>query len=248
MSNPDADLLSAFDGHDVDSVRAALASGANVREPINGKLATDWLLQEYHRTDRLQECLRLLLDAGAELSDPVTAPVLLDDAESIRAAAEADADFLDHRTSLRSAFVSLEDVTLLHVAVEYGNANAARALIELGVDVNARAGVDDYDLNGHTPIFHTVNSNGNRSAAIMRMLVEAGADCEILLKGLDWGKSYPWETIFFDITPISFAQMGLMPQVHRRDADIYANICYLLEAAGRPVPQLENVPNEYLRQ
>lgn len=248
MGDPNADLLSAFDGHDVDTVRAALAAGANVGEPINGKLATDWLLQEYHRTDRLQECLRLLLEAGAELSDPVIAPVLLDDAESIRAAANADADFLDHRTSLRSAFVSLEDVTLLHVAAEYGNASAARTLIELGVDVNARAGVDDYDLNGHTPIFHTVNSNGNRSATIMRMLVDAGADCEILLKGLDWGKSYPWETIFFDVTPISFAQLGLMPQVHRRETDIYANICSMLEAAGRPVPPLENMPNEYLRQ
>jgi hypothetical protein len=248
MPDPNADLLSAFDGHDVEGVRAALAAGANVLEPINGKLATDWLLEEYHRTDRLQACLRLLLDAGAELSDPVIAPVLLDDAEEIRAAVEADADFLDHRTSLRSAFVSLEDVTLLHVAAEFGNANAARALIKLGVDVNARAEVDDYDLNGHTPIFHAVNSNGNRSEPIMRMLVEAGADCEILLKGLHWGQSYPWETTFFDVTPISFAQMGLLPQVHRREADIYANVCYLLEAAGRPVPPLENVPNEYLRK
>jgi ankyrin repeat protein len=247
MSDPNADLLSAFDGHDVDGVRTALAAGANVREPINGKLATDWLLEEYHRTDRLQECLRLLLDAGAELSDPVIAPVLLDDAEAIRDAADANPDFLDHRTTLRSAFVSLEDVTLLHVAAEYGNANAARALIKLGVDVNARAGVNDYELNGHTPIFHSVNSNGNRSAAIMRMLVDAGADCDILLKGLDWGKSYPWETTFFDVTPISFAQMGLLPQVHRRENDIYANICTMLESAGRPVPPLENVPNEYLR-
>jgi ankyrin repeat protein len=248
ISDPNADLLSAFDGHDGDGVRAALAAGANVREPIDGKLATDWLLEEYHRTDRLQECLRLLLDAGGELSDPLIAPVLLNDAEGIRAAVDADADFLDHRTSLRSAFVSLEDVTLLHVAAEYGNANAARALIELGVDVNARAGVDDFELNGHTPIFHTVNSNRNRSAGIMRMLVEAGADCEILLKGLHWGQSYPWETTFFDVTPISFAQMGLLPQVHRHEADIYANICTMLEAAGRPVPPLDNVPNQYLRQ
>lgn len=248
MSNPNADLLSAFDGHDVEGVRSALAAGANVREPINGKLATDWLLQEYHRTDRLQQCLRMLLDAGAELSDPVLAPVLLDDAGAIREAADADPDFLDHRTTLRSAFVSLDHVTLLHVAAEYGNVNAARTLIELGVDVNTRAGFDDFDLNGHTPIFHTVNSNGNRSATIMRMLVEAGADCEVLLRGLHWGEGYPWETTFFDVTPISFAQMGLLPQVHRREADIYNNICILLEASGRPVPPLENVPNGYLKQ
>ena len=37
-----------------------------------------------------------------------------------------------------------------------------------------------------------------------------------------------------------------MPQVHRRDADIYANIRRLLNASGRSVPPLDNVPNRYL--
>jgi hypothetical protein len=247
MSDPNTDLLAAFDGHDIDGVRAALEAGADVTEPIQGKLATEWLLEEYHRTDRLQECLRLLLDHGAELPDPVLAPVLLDDAIAIHAAVEADPDLLEHRTTLRSAFVSLENVTLLHVAAEYGNMNAARKLIQLGADVNASAGIDDYDLNGHTPLFHTVNSNGNRSAPIMRLLVENGADCEAFVKGLDWGKGYEWETTFFDVTPISFAQMGLLPQVHRNERHIYDNICFMLEASGQPVPPLVNVPNQYLQ-
>jgi ankyrin repeat protein len=248
MPDPNADLLAAFDGHDVAGVRAALAAGAEVTRPINGRLATEWLLEEYHRTDRLQECLRLLLERGAELPDPVLAPVLLDDAEAIEAAVDADADLLWHRTTLRSAFVSLEDVTLLHVAAEYGNANTARKLIQLGAKVNAPAGVNDYDLNGHTPLFHTVNSNGNRSEPIMRLLVENGADCEFAVKGLEWGKGYPWETTFFDATPISFAQLGLLPQVHRSERDIYDNIGFLLESAGRPVPPLTNVPNKYLQE
>lgn len=246
MSSPNDDLLAAFDGHEVDGVRAALGMGADVTRPINGKLAIEWLLEEYHRTDRLQECLRLLIDAGAELPDPVLAPVLLDDADAISEAVDADPDFLFHRTTLRSAFVSLEHATLLHVAAEYGNLNAVRKLIQLGADVNVRAGVNDYELNGHTPLFHAVNSNGNRSAPIMRLLVENGADCEFAVKGLEWGKSYPWETLFFDVTPISFAQMGLLPQVHRSERHIYDNIGFLLEAAGRPVPPLANVPNRYL--
>jgi hypothetical protein len=173
--------------------------------------------------------------------------VLLNDVNSIRAVVEADPSLLDYRTTLRSAFASLENATLLHVAAEYGNRDAASTLIVLGANVNAKAGVDDYDLNGHTPLFHTVNSHANRSAPVMRLLVEARADCEFFVKGLDWGKGYPWETTFFDITPISFAQFGLLPQVHRQETDIYENVRYMLELSGRPVPPLENVPNRYLQ-
>ena len=80
----------------------------------------------------------------------------------------------------------------------------------------------------------------------MRLLVDHGADVELRLDGLYWGKGYPWETIFFDVTPISYAQMGLMPQVHRRQEDIYTNVEFLLKAAGRTCPPFENVPNKYL--
>lgn len=248
MSDPNADLLDAFDGHVVEDVRAALAAGADPRLPIEGKQATDWLLEQYHRSDRLTECLRLLVDHGAAFRDPAIAAVVLNDPHALRTAIDADPDLLTHRTTLRSSFASLENATLLHVAAEYGHLAAVRTLIELGADMNATAGIDDYDLNGHTPLFHTVNSHANRSAAAMRLLVDAGADCEFFVKGLEWGKGFPWETTFFDITPISFAQLGLLPQVHRQEADIYENIRFLLEAAGRPVPPLENVPNRYLKK
>ena len=247
MSEPIEDLLSAFDGHDVDGVRRALASGADTRAPVRGKQPINWLLEEYTRSDRLTECLRLLLDHGATFGDPLIAPVLLDDADAVRSAFEANPSFLEHHTSLVSSFTSLNNVSLLHVAAEYGNQNAARALIELGADVNARAGFDEHGCNGHTPIFHTVNSNANRSEPIMRMLVEAGADCTLRVEALVWGKGYEWETVFFDVTPISFAQLGLLPQVHRRESDIYCNVKYLVEASGRKMPPLENVPNRYLR-
>ncbi|MFM8397975.1 MAG: hypothetical protein ACKOAH_09095, partial [Pirellula sp.] len=81
--------------------------------------------------------------------------------------------------------------------------------------MNARADVDSDGLNGHTPIFHTVNSNDNRSEPIMQLLFDAGARTDIHLAGIQWGKGFDWETIFFDMTPISYAQIGLMPQVHR---------------------------------
>ena len=247
MSQANQQLLDAFDGHAVEEVRAALAVGADACSPIEGKRPVEWLLEQYWRSDRLLDCLRLLLAKGAELRDPLVTPILLDDAAAIRAAVSANRAVLDHRTTLVSSFTSLVDVTLLHVAAEYGNADAARELIELGADVNATAGVDEQGLNGHTPLFHTVNSNANRSAPIMRLLLDAGADCDVRLQGIQWGKGFDWETTFFDVTPISYAQMGLMPQVHRDEKDIYDNIAWMMKASGRPMVPLANVPNRYLR-
>ena len=246
MTTPEQDLLYAFDGHDVDGVRAALAAGADVRSPIEGKLPIYWLLEQYERSDQLGDCLRLLFERGATLDDPAVMPVLLNDSDAIKSSVASSPSFLNHRTTLMSAFTSLVDVSLLHVAAEFGNLNAARALVESGANVNARAGIDEHGLNGHTPIFHTVNSIYNRSAPILRLLLEAGADSSIQLSGIHWGVGYLWETTFYDVTPISYAQMGLLRQVHRSERDIYSNIANLLERSGRQPPSLRNVPNRYL--
>jgi hypothetical protein len=239
-------LLDAFDGHDVHELRAALADGADVRSSVEGKPPIAWLTEQYTRSDRFTACLRLLLDAGAVPPDPAVVPVLLDDADRVRFAIRADQSLLD-RTTMVSSFTPLVGASLLHVTAEYGNPNAARALVELGADVNAAAATDEYGLNGHTPLFHTVNSNANRSEPIFRLLLGAGADAGVRLAGITWGRGFDWETTFFDVTPVSYAQCGLMPQVHRREPDIYANIRMLLEAARRPIPPLANVPNRYLQ-
>jgi hypothetical protein len=41
--------------------------------------------------------------------------------------------------------------------------------------------------------------------------------------------------------------MGLLPQMHRNEDEIYENIKLLLRAAGRKIPPLDNVPNRYLK-
>ena len=239
MSSPDEELLSAFDGHDVESVRAALAAGADPRSPIRGKAPVNWLLEEYTRSDRLGLCLRLLFERGAVLDDRLVAPVLLDDPDAIRSAVKSTPSLLEHRTTLVSAFTSLVGVSLLHLAAEYGNLLAGTRFIEEGADVNVTADLDEDGMNGHTPLFHTVNSNRNRSEPVMRLLLDAGARTDVRLAGLVWGKGYEWETTFFDVTPVSYAQMGLLPQVTRSESDIYSNIRVLLEAAGRKVPPLK---------
>lgn len=247
MSTAADEFLVAFEMHSFLEIRRLIDSGVDVTAPINGKLPIHHLTEMYLRSERFPACLRLLLERGAQLDDPAIEPVLLDDAAGVAKAIEANSKYLHHRTTMVSAFTPLVGATPLHVAAEFGNAKAARALIENGADVNARAAVDEFGLNGHTPLFHTVNSIFDYAEPVMRLLLDAGADVNIRLAGIVWGKGFEWETTFFDVTPISFAQVGLMPQVHRHETQIYANIRRLLVAGNRPIPPLDNTPNRYLK-
>lgn len=92
-----------------------------------------------------------------------------------------------------------------------------------------------------------MNSNDNRSEPVLELLLEAGALPDIRLGGITWGKGFQWETTCFDVTPVSYAQLGLLPQMHRRERDVYGNIGKLLKAARRSMPPLSNVPNRYLQ-
>jgi ankyrin repeat protein len=240
-------LLDAFEAHSLTRIEAVLDAGFDIDAPLNGKSAVTSLVEMYYRSDDFPTCLQLLLDRGGRLDDPVLAPVLLNDADALATAIRNDPALLTHRTTLVSTFTPLVGATLLHVAAEYGNLAVARTLLDMGADVNARAATDDSGMNGHTPLFHTVNSNRNRSAPVMRLLLDAGARTDILLPGITWGAGFAWETNCFDVTPISYAQLGLLQQMQRTEEDCYANVRVLLAAAGRPVPPLDNVPNRYLR-
>jgi len=248
MPTPEQRFLNAIEVHAPDELRRTLEAGLDVRGPIAGKGAIEWLTEMYTRSDRFPACLRVLLAAGARLADPRLEAVLLDDAEALQAALTRDRGLLAHRTQLVSAFSPLREATLLHVAAEFGHERAARALLEAGAEVDAVAGFDAWGRGGQTPLFHTVNSNANRSAGLMQLLLAAGARPDQRVAALTWGEGFDWETTFFDLTPISYAQLGCLPQMQRDERDVAENVATLLRAAGRPVPPQSNVPNRYLAQ
>jgi hypothetical protein len=246
MDRDDA-LLAACETHDVDALQAVFAEGPDATAPVRGKLPLQWLLEMYLRSQRFPACLQVLLRAGARLDDAALAAVLLDDAQALTDALRADPLARDRRHDLVSAFTSLRGASLLHAAAEYGNAAAARTLLAAGADVEARAAADAAGSAGHTPLFHTVASILDHGAPVMHLLLAAGARTDVRLPSLTWGEGFEWETTLFDVTPISYCQAGLLPQMHRDPAQVYRNLEHLFAAAGRPWVPPRNVPNRYLQ-
>src|SRR5258708_7428115 len=118
------EFLIACELHSLERLHAVLDAGLDLHAPIKGRTPVETLLEMYLRSDEFAGCLRLLLDRGGRLPDPVIAPVLLDDANELGQALRADPALVRHRTTLVSAFTPLVDVSLLHVAAEYGQLNA----------------------------------------------------------------------------------------------------------------------------
>jgi len=187
-----------------------------------------------------------LLDAGATMNDPILESLLLDDDQRVRRGLEANGHWHERQLRVPCAFTSCIDVSPLHLCAEFNCVRCARVLIDAGADVNARAAVDEHGFGGQTPVFHAVNSIFNYCRPMLEMLVEAGADLDVRLKGIVWGSGQDWETTVLDVTPVSYAQDGLYAQFHRQETDVYSNLQYLYERRyGTRLP-LRNVPNRYL--
>jgi ankyrin repeat protein len=243
----EADYLGAFEEHSPEGIRAALSAGASPTEPIKGKTPIEHLIEGYLRSPRFAACLGVLIEAGAALNDPLLESLLLDDDSRLRQLLEEGGRAeLSRHLRVPCAFTSCDGVTPLHVCAEFNSVKCARVLIAAGADVNARAAVDNEGLGGQTPVFHAVNSIFNYCRPALELLVEAGADLNLRLKGLVWGSGADWETVILDVTPISYAQCGLYRQFHRDERDVHANLAYLYERNHGTALRVRNVPNKYL--
>lgn len=241
-------IINDIEEHSVDGIRQCFQNGINPNDHFRDQPLIYELTSEYMRSYRFKDCVKAFVDHGLVFDDKVLLSVLLDDASTLENVLSTDPTAANKRYTLRCAFTPLYQATLLHICAEFNHVACAEVLLKRGVDINAKAGIDENGFGGQTPIFHTVNQILNRSADMLNFLLAKSADLQIQVKGLIWGKGYPWETLIPAVNPISYAMMGLLPQMHRSESDVSKTVSLLLKAAFEIDYVSPNVPNKYLNR
>ena len=239
-------IIEDIELHDVNGIKECFENGVDPNGLFRNEPLIYELTSEYTRGPRFKDCVKMFIDHGLKFEDKALLSVLSDDAAQLQRLISADKEIVAKKYSLRCAYTPLHQATLLHICAEFNHVACAEVLFKHGADVNAAAGFDQFRFGGQTPIFHTVNQNGNSSADMMHLLLEKNADLRIILPGLIWGKGYPWETFIPSVNPINYAMMGLLPQMHRNEQTISKTISVLLKYAYGIDYVPPNVPNKYL--
>jgi len=240
-------ILYDIEVHSTEGIRKYFEEGGNPNEIHDDVPLFTTMVEMYTRTPRFAACVKAFIDAGLEFEDKALLAVLIDDAERLETLVSNDPGIVSKTySSYNNTYTPLTGGTLLHYCAEYNSVACAKVLVKYGADINARAGLDEHGFGGHTPIFHTVNQNSNNSADMLHFLLDNKADVTITVKGFIWGKGYEWETFIPAVNPISYAMMGLLPQVHRKQETIADVVSLLVKHAYGIDYTQANVPNAYL--
>jgi Ankyrin repeat len=239
-------IVELIELHDAAGIKNCFENGINPNELYNNEPLIYELTSEYTRSSNFKECIKIFTNHGLEFADKALLAVLMDDADLLHEQISIDKTIVSKTYSLRCAYTPLNKVTLLHICAEFNHLQCAKLLVKFGADINAKAGVDEFGFGGQTPIFHTVNQNGNQSAAMMNYLLALKADLEVTVTGLIWGKGYEWETFIPAVNPLSYAMMGLLPQMHRDESTTANIVSVLLKHKNNIDYKPQNIPNKYL--
>ena len=240
-------IIGDIECHSVEGISECFRNGINPNSVYNNEPLIYELTSEYARTPNFKECVKEFVNAGLQFDDKNLLAALLDDAKTLEILLTAQPNVVRQRYSLRCAYTPLHQVTLLHICAEFNHLACAQVLVQHGVDINVKAGYDEHGFGGQTPIFHTVNQNSDNSREMMEYLLSLNADLTIVVPGIIWGKSYPWETLIPSVNPISYGMMGLLPQMHRNEKRINEIVSELLKKAYNINYVSTNVPNAYLK-
>jgi ankyrin repeat protein len=241
-------LIGEIELHSVEGIKECFSKGISPNDHFRSEPLIYELTSEYTRTSRFKDCVKAFVDHGLHFDDKVLLSVLLDDADFLDSQIDHDPGVINKEYSLRCAYTPLYKATLLHICAEFNHISCAEVLVKRGADINAKAGIDENGFGGQTPIFHTVNQNSNNSIDMLNYLLTQSADLKITVPGFIWGKGYEWETLIPAVNPISYAMMGLLPQMHRNEITISKIISLLLKTAYGMDYSPQNVPCAYLKK
>jgi ankyrin repeat protein len=241
-------LIGDIETHSVEGIRECFSNGISPNDYFRNVPLIYELTSEYGRSPAFKDCIKVFIEYGLSFEDKILLAVLSDDASSLDVQLKNDPAAVNKKYTLRCAYTPLYEVTLLHICAEFNHTSCAEVLVKYGADINAKAGIDEYGFGGQTPIFHTVNQNSNNSIDVLNYLLSKNADLKITVPGIIWGKGYEWETLIPAVNPISYAMMGLLPQMHRNEIIISKVVMLLLKAAYGIDYTIQNVPCAYLKK
>lgn len=242
------ELIVQLELHSVEGIRDCFSNGISPNDYFRNEPLIYELTSEYARTSRFKDCVKAFVDYGLDFDDKLLLSVLLDDAQALDSQVSLNPDAVKRKYTLRCSYTPLHQATLLHICAEFNHLSCAEVLVKYEADINAKAGVDEHGFGGQTPIFHTVNQNSNNSIEMLNYLLSKSADLQITIPGLIWGKGYAWETLIPAVNPVSYAMMGLLPQMHRNEVTISKIVSLLLNAAYGIDYSPQNVPCAYLKK
>jgi hypothetical protein len=242
-----SELVNRIELHSVEGIKECFSNGISPNDLYKSEPLIYELTSEYTRTPRFKDCVKAFVEHGLVFDDKVLLSVLSDDAKMLEALVSENPEMIHKKYTLRCAYTPLYEASLLHICAEFNHVSCAEVLVKHGADINAKAGVDENGFGGQTPIFHTVNQNSNNSRDMLQYLLSNGADLATTVPGIIWGKSYDWETLIPAVNPVSYAMMGLLPQMHRKEQTISKVVTTLLEAAYGIKYNPQNVPCKYLQ-
>ncbi|MEQ8474062.1 MAG: ankyrin repeat domain-containing protein [Marinoscillum sp.] len=241
-----SEIITQIELHSSKGIRNCFLNGVSPNDSYRGEPLINELTSEYLRSPGFKECVKVFVEFGLEFHDKTLLAVLLDDSNKLQHIIEENPQTVNRKYSLRCAYTNIIDASLLHICAEFNHINCAKVLVEKGADVNAKAGIDENGFGGQTPVFHTVNQNRNQSIEMLDFLLSNSSDLSITVKGLIWGKGYDWETLIPAVNPISYAMMGLLPQMHRSEKTIAEIVSKLLKYQFGIDYKPKNIPNKYL--
>jgi ankyrin repeat protein len=192
-----------------EALRWLLAHGADPNPPSGPAL--DYAIGTYARAPRrLSACIDLLLDAGGitRYNVPALLALLRGRLDDLAAELVAEPELVGRRFpeldcgTSGGRLLTLRGATLLHVAAEYGNLEAAGLLLTTPVGVNARAAIDEVGVGGQTAIFHAVTQFDDAGLEVARLLIDHGADLSLRVK-IPGHYDRPGEVV--ECTPLGYA-------------------------------------------